>query len=397
MGSAIRRLSGLNRNLKLLLAINGVASFSNGVLAPVLAPYFLLLGLSGGDVGSLNSVMGVAAAVSLVPAAYLSDIKGRKPVALLAFAATLPSALLLVSGSKPLLYVAFALIGFANAAAGVAFNPLLADSVERKEHMDSVFSVFQIASLAGSTFGMLLSWPLLALSGVLGGVLRVYRVALAISAALFAVCLPLTAAIRETRRSSGAPKLAFSALALKLAALNALLAFGAGVGASVAGYWFARKYGVGAGELGVRGAAESLLTAAATALAPALSSKLGTLAAVAVLQLASVPLIVAATLSPNFLAAAVLFTARSVLVNVSSPLVSSLQMRLVGEDERARMSMLNTLAWQVAGAAGSALGGLLLDAWIDSPFYVAAAVCIVQTLLFYYALRGAEQAGEPAP
>lgn len=164
--------------------------------------------------------------MSLVPAAYLADLKGKKPLALLAFLTGLPSVLLPALGSKPLLYVAFALLGFANTAAGVAVNPLLADSVERKEQMDSVFSVFQIANLVASSLGMLLSWPLLALSGMLGGVLAAYKAALLISAALFAVCLPALAAVSETRRSDGKFKLTVSKIALKLASLNALLAFG---------------------------------------------------------------------------------------------------------------------------------------------------------------------------
>ena len=389
--STIRRRSlGLNRNLKLLLVVGIASALANGILAPVIAPYFLQLGLSGSEVGSLNSVMGVAAAVSLVPAAYLADLKGRKMLALLAFVASLPAVLLAVLGSKPLLYIAFALIGFANAAAGVAINPLLADSVKEKEQMDSVFSVFQIVNLASSSLGMLLSWPLLAFSGVLGGVLAVYKTALLISAALFAVCLPVLTAVHEPRRSNGKFELKVSKIALKLAGLHALLAFGAGIGVWIIGYWFARKYGVGAGELGLRGVAENLLIVAATASTPFLSSKLGTLTAVVALQLASAPLMVATALSPSFLIAATLFTLRSALANASNPLVSSLQMRLVRDEERARMSMLNVLAWQVAGAAGSALGGILLDAWVDLPLYAAAAVYLVQALLFYLALRGVE-------
>ena len=376
----------MNRNLKLLLVVGVATALANGILAPVLAPYFLQLGLSGSEVGSLSSVMGVAAAVSLVPAAYLADLKGRKQLALLAFIAGLPAVLLTALGSKPLLYIAFALLGFANTAAGVAIDPLLADSVERKEQMDSVFSVFQIANLVSSSLGMLLSWPLLALSGVLGGVLAVYKTALLISAALFAACLPVLAMVSETRGPSVRFELTVSKIALKLAGLQVLLAFGAGLGVWIIGYWFVRKYGVSAGELGLRGVAENLLIVAATASAPFLSSKLGTLRAVVALQLATVPLIVATALSPSFIAAAALFTVRSALANASNPLVSSLQMRLVREEERARMSMLNVLAGQVAGAAGSALGGILLDAWIDLPLYAAAAVYLVQAILFYYVL-----------
>lgn len=42
-----RRSLGLNRNLKLLLMAGVATALANGIVLPVLAPYFLKLGLSG--------------------------------------------------------------------------------------------------------------------------------------------------------------------------------------------------------------------------------------------------------------------------------------------------------------------------------------------------------------
>ncbi|MEM3893045.1 MAG: hypothetical protein QXR12_03735, partial [Thermofilum sp.] len=74
------KLPPINRNLKLLLAMNSFFALANGLLMPVLYPYLLHLGLKGGDVGLLNGITGLSMAVSLVPAAYLADAKGRKPL-----------------------------------------------------------------------------------------------------------------------------------------------------------------------------------------------------------------------------------------------------------------------------------------------------------------------------
>jgi predicted MFS family arabinose efflux permease len=81
---------------------------------------------------------------------------------------------------------------------------------------------------------------------------------------------------------------------------------------------------------------------------------------------------------------------RSALVNAADPLVSSLQMRLVKPEERARMAMLSTLAWQAAGSTGSFLGGHLMDLNVDLPLYATAAVYLAHSALFYAILRGAE-------
>jgi hypothetical protein len=58
------------------------------------------------------------------------------------------------------------------------------------------------------------------------------------------------------------------------------------------------------------------------------------------------------------------------------------------------MTMLSTLAWQVAGSAGAVLGGYLLDTNVDLPIYVTACVYLVQSALFYIVLRGAGEASK---
>ncbi|MCC6040046.1 MAG: hypothetical protein LM565_04430, partial [Thermofilum sp.] len=135
--------------------------------------------------------------------------------------------------------------------------------------------------------------------------------------------------------------------------------------------------------------ASNILMAAFTAAAPAASARLGTVTAVVALQVASIPLLVAMALSSSLVWAGALYVVRSALMNAVNPLVASLQMRLVKPEERARMTMLSSLAWQVAGSAGAVLGGYLLDVNVDLPIYVTAVVYLVQSALFYAVLRGA--------
>ncbi|MEM2823573.1 MAG: MFS transporter [Thermofilaceae archaeon] len=381
-------LPPLNRNLKLLLAEGAVSALANGLLIPVLAPYMLHLGLKGSDVGLLSGIMGFSTALSLVPAAYLADAKGRKPLALAAASASPLSLLLLLAGGSAALATTYALFGFLNAAISVSLGPLFADSVERDKHMDAVFSMSQVLLLVFSSIGAALTWPFLSLSEYLGGLVGAYRATIVFSSILYAVCIPLLYGVKETRRKRVEGfSLKVSRAALKLAGLSALMAFGAGVGVWNINYWFSRKYGVEAGELGALSIAGNLMMATATALAPVVSSKLGTVAAVVLLQLSSIPLLLAVALSAGFFYAAAIYTLRSAILNATNPLVSSLQMRLVKPEERARMSMLNTLAWQVAGAAGTVLGGHLMDLWLDLPIYLACLIYLTQTIIFYAALR----------
>ena len=65
--NAFRLRVELNRNLKLLFAVQSVSAVGNGLIMPLLSPYFLHLGLTGGDVGVLNGVMGLSMALALCP------------------------------------------------------------------------------------------------------------------------------------------------------------------------------------------------------------------------------------------------------------------------------------------------------------------------------------------
>ncbi|MEM2410524.1 MAG: MFS transporter, partial [Thermofilaceae archaeon] len=193
-------LPPLNRNLKLLLAEGAVSALANGLLIPVLAPYMLHLGLKGSDVGLLSGIMGFSTALSLVPAAYLADAKGRKPLALAAASASPLSLLLLLAGGSAALATTYALFGFLNAAISVSLGPLFADSVERDKHMDAVFSMSQVLLLVFSSIGAALTWPFLSLSEYLGGLVGAYRATIIFSSILYAVCIPLLYGVKETRK-----------------------------------------------------------------------------------------------------------------------------------------------------------------------------------------------------
>jgi len=394
--SALRPRVELNRNLKLLFVLQSVSAVGNGLLMPLLPPYFLHLGLTGSDVGLLNGVMGLSMAFALLPSAVIADAKGRKNLALASLALGVPAVLLVAAGARELLISAFVLLGLTNAAANVSLSPLFADSVEKVEQMDSVYAYSAILSLIFSSVGAALTWPLIGFASASGNAVAAYRLGFAASALLFALSILPLLGVQERRVTArGRPSLKVSPVALKLAGLGALTAFGAGVGIWNIGYWFSRKHGAEAPQLGAMNIASNLLMAALTAAAPAASARLGTVSAVVALQVASIPLLVAMALSGSLAWAGALYVLRSALMNAVNPLVSSLQMRLVRPDERARMTMLSTLAWQVVGSAGAVLGGYLLDLNVDLPIYVTAAVYLVQSALLYIVLRGAGEASKP--
>ena len=67
-----------NRNIVAVLMIGFFASFSSGLLAPVLPIYFEALGIATSQMGILYSLSSISGAVSRTPLGFISDRIGRK-------------------------------------------------------------------------------------------------------------------------------------------------------------------------------------------------------------------------------------------------------------------------------------------------------------------------------
>ncbi len=379
-----RKLKSLDRSISALLLMFFLGSFGNAIVGVVLQPYLKHLGLSPQEVGSLQFTMSIATALMLVPAAYLADTYGRRKIAIASLVFSLPGFLMVVfAGERQLLYLGSALLGLGNALTSVSLNPLLAD-LTPTEMLDTVGSLSQILNLAGASMGMALSWLPQLIESSTGSLLYAYRVFMFAGGVASTAGFLFLLMVREKERRDGGFRLTFSRETILLSGLNAVTAFGAGASIWMINYYFTLKFGVEAGEVGTRMLAESLLMIPATSLAPIVSARLGTLYAIVLLQSASIPFLVLTALAPDFITAAAIFTLRSVLMNASNPLFWALSMRLVGEEERSRYTMLSTLVWQAAGGVGSALGGWLMGINLDYPLYFTAAVYVVDLLLLYY-------------
>jgi MFS family permease len=379
----LRGLGSLERSIAALLLLVFFSAIGNGMVSVVLQPYLKHLGLGSREVGLLQFAASLATSVALVPSAYMADRFGRRRVAIASLAFSFPGFLIVVfTGSVEALAAGFGLLGLGNALASVSLNPLLAD-VTPRERLDLVSSVSQVLGLAGSSIGLALSWIPQLVAGSTGSLLHAYRSFMFCGGMISVIGFPLLLLVREPGAAGGRFRLGFSREALLLSALSAITALGAGASVWLINYYFASKFSVEAGELGTRMLAETLLMIPLTSLAPILSRRLGTLRAVIALQLSSIPLLALTALAPSFPLAAAVFTLRSALMNAGNPLMWSLSMKLVGEDERSRYTMLNTLAWQLAGGVGSAIGGWLMSANLDSPLYFTASLYLLQVLLLY--------------
>ncbi len=381
------KLKTLEKSILALLALVLLSSIGNGIINVLIQPYLKHIGFDPREVGLLQFISSVATSLSLVPAAYTSDRYGRKKIAIGSLIFSIPGfILILLPAERVVLYVGFALLGVGNAMTAVTLNPLLAD-VTPREKLDLVASASQIIGLVGSLLGMALTWlPQLA-NISLGEIAVAYRMLMALGGAVSVSGFTFLLLVRDPNGAPRGFKLGFSRETLLLTSLSALTALGAGASIWMINYYFMSKFLVEAGELGTRMMAETLLMIPSTSLAPLVSEKLGTLRAVVLLQSASIPFIIATAFSPDYLVAATVFTLRSVLMNAANPLMWSLTMRIIGEEERSRYTMLNMLGWQLAGGVGAAIGGWLMSINLDYPLFFTSLIYLTQTILLYLILH----------
>ncbi|MGC9147119.1 MAG: MFS transporter [Infirmifilum sp.] len=381
------KLKTLEKSILALLALVLLSSIGNGIINVLIQPYLKHIGFDPREVGLLQFISSVATSLSLVPAAYTSDRYGRKKIAIGSLIFSIPGfILILLPAERVVLYVGFALLGVGNAMTAVTLNPLLAD-VTPREKLDLVASASQIIGLVGSLLGMALTWlPQLA-NISLGEIAVAYRMLMALGGAVSVSGFTFLLLVRDPYGAPRGFKLGFSRETLLLTSLSALTALGAGASIWMINYYFMSKFLVEAGELGTRMMAETLLMIPSTSLAPLVSEKLGTLRAVVLLQSASIPFIIATAFSPDYLVAATVFTLRSVLMNAANPLMWSLTMRIIGEEERSRYTMLNMLGWQLAGGVGAAIGGWLMSINLDYPLFFTSLIYLTQTILLYLILH----------
>jgi predicted MFS family arabinose efflux permease len=79
------------------------------------------------------------------------------------------------------------------------------------------------------------------------------------------------------------------------------------------------------------------------------------------------------------------------MINMNVPLIESLLMRLVHENERATASGISQLFWNLPNSFGQPVGGYMIDrTWIDAPPFSTATFYAVYTAMFWLMFRNVE-------
>ena len=370
-------------------------------LAGVVTPIYLALeGFSAFEISVYVVVVSLASAGMSTLIGASADRIGRKPfmvgLPLLTAGAAVVYA---ITALHPVLFLAGALGSFgrgAGAGAGAvgpyqpAESAFATDSVAA-EHRNSMFGRLAFASSAGATAGGLLA--LLVTSSHVHGAaatvtFRASFVAIAVVSALAGIIAVGLEEPARTPRKAGQHHLHWprrsSWLVYRLWITNSFNGAAIGMLGPFLTYWFFRRYGVGAAEVGVLYSVVNALTMASSLSASGLAKRYGLVRTSAVMRTAQALLIVPMVLAPNFELAGAVYLVRMVTQRISLPLRQSYTLGLAEPEERAAVAAISNLPSQLAMSSSPLLTGYLFDeVSLNLPFEVAALLQLVNAGLWW--------------
>ena len=346
-------------------SVVGVVWGSNVLIIPL---YFKSLGLSPliiGEVLSLSILTGTLLSLLL---SALGDAYGRKKFIFVSKSiGTLSYFLLLFT---PFSYL------FVNQGYGL----VAALMAEKSRDLDKAFSYRASLNIFFSVLGSLL--PLF----------LDFKEIITLNGFILLLSLLLLIPVKEKYKGTG--KMSFKVSSFKLLgklSTEALIGLGAGILLPMLSLWFNLRFGVSASEMSPIYALSELTLALGVLGAPVLSKLMGRVRAIFVTHMLAIGVLVLIPFSTSFLEAGILYVVRNTLMNSTSPLMSSLVLSLVKEEERSRVNSFLQLIDAIPRSLGPTVTGYLFTVGgLDIPFFITATLYFVATLLFYMFFKQTE-------
>lgn len=431
----------LNRNLACLFAGRALRSASQAYLVIVVPLYLAALGYSGVHLGLMFAIVAGASAVLSALTGFLSDRFGRKALVILLSLMTAAGGIVFVFSTNFVVLTIAAAIGTIGRGGGAgsagafgpyypAEQPLIAEQMADYLRT-TVFGALSFVAVLGGALGSLLaSAPRLVhnLFGlpIVDGYRGLFALTGLIGLAMAAVVMPVTETHRPTARRRGAPHDAASPppdstaetahsgrlilglsrpswrLIWRFMATSATNGFAVGMLGPLLVYWFYRRYGATAADIGELYFVLNLVAAAPYLLAGRMAAYFGSVRAVVLCRGTASVLLAALVLMPNFWLAGVLYGARMIFNTLSIPVRQSFLMGVIPPSERSSAAGMASFPAQVGASISPYLAGYLMDqVSLDLPMELSAMLQGLYVVLYYVFFRNVrppeELGGTDAP
>lgn len=359
----------------------------------IIQPFYLLsAGYDATWIGIVNAVFGVVMTVFIIPAGILADAFGRKTFNLIGYLImSIGMFVMAMSPSIPAIIGGSAIAGLGGSLTFASSGALLAGSVH-EEKLTAIFSYSYFLSTFASSLGSITGWlPTIFIDSF--GLTRL--LAMQVTMAAGGVVTLLGAApvlfvheVKSGRKEKNRFTLESRGIITKFMLVNIFVGFGAGLTIPLFPVYFWKKFGIDSGPFGTLQAISNLVAAVSFLAAPGVAARLGRVRGIVVTTAISVPLLALIPLAPSFPLSTPLFVARQAMINMNTPLIESLLMRLVKENERATASGISQLFWNLPNSFGQPIGGYMIDnIWIDAAPFSTAGFYAAYTAIFWLMFR----------
>ncbi|WP_264890725.1 MFS transporter [Vulcanisaeta souniana] len=388
-------LSRIDRVGLLLATANSLSGIIWGANSVILSIYMLSIGISTTLIGIVLGLFSLMSALGSFIVGYLTDLMDR--VRLFIILSIISGSLILLMAIGVPIIVSAAYLASALFNRYVVLTAMIGEYAKQRNVSDEVFSLSSsfnvVFSVVGSAIAVLPSY-LGRLGYELTFIIEAIAVYLTIPLVLNAIrhLDPAVVNVRIERIDLRDLSRLHSSWLLKRLVPEAIIGLGAGVIIPLFSLWFYLKFHINIASLGVVYAVSNATLALGTLMAPTIS-RLMRSRVISVVMLEGLATGVLAIMPsiydlPLLLA---LFIVRNTLMNMASPLLTSLINELVPREERGRVFGIWNMISSIPRAVGPSIGGYLMDVgYLDLPLYITSALYAVAVILFYVLLGGVE-------
>lgn len=384
-----------HKGIRILNLSTGISSIIFGARNLTFALYLGYIGFDSTLIGIMFTLSALVGATFAIPIGALADRWGRKKFIVVGRILQSTGILLLVfftQFSYLLAGMMFQDIGMA--ASQSPLNALLADK-SPSEKRNATFSRNYMFLAVGSAVGSVVSIVphyLRVNSGFGSTESYIPLFAILFLAGLFS--LFVVAFVRESKQSKVPQedrqqakrrvRLTSADKILKYSLTLSIIQLGAGMIITLFSYWLNRAFGVQEMELAPLYVIVNLSMGLGYYLANWLASQVGSVPSIVVSQTLAIVLLVAIPNIQTFELVGAIYVIRTMLMNMSTPILTSFITGVVPFNERASALGISNSTGTVARSIGPAVGGYLMgQVSMAMPFYVCGVLYAVSTALFY--------------
>ncbi len=377
-----------------------------GVLWYVLILFWAALMFSSEEIGLMIAVGSIVGIATYFIGGYLADRLGRKKIFLLGLAGEALGLIMFLTGKNFIVFTAaYGLTSFGSSLTWPSLTAWIGDKAS-SVNMKYLFGMQQFYNQLGltiATFFGIFGPPFLADRTSID-LSTGYLLVFALTAVSAFIPIIFIRRVSETKRAPMRLVTSFDRKMRKIlfmySAQNAMI----GAGAALVIPWFPVIFEKGMGASGT--AVAVIITVSNIAIAigwlvvPRFADIRGSVALTTVCQIASVaPLVLIPFSEFSLVLVAVLYTVRSLLMLIPSPILSAYLVNIVSEDIRASFLAWSQLAWTLAFSGASAVAGYLWanDYTRSVPFFLCGALYVAATVLFFGYFRGIREPHEHGP